>query len=334
MDRLRAIQYFVYAARERSLSAAARQLGVTVPAVSKLIGALERHLGERLFERSTQGLTLTAVGQDFLDSSAPVLEQLAEAEAIARGARTRASGQVSVAIQHLIAFHCLLPALSRFHARHPNIQLDLRDYVHGGADPETESADLRVAPTWDSVPDQIMRPIARTRMVVCAAPQYWARHGVPSRPKDLERHTCFVLRALRGTIMDHWPFSRGDETEAAVVRGWITTSNVNRDLTVAGALAGEGVIRALDLAIEEPLRSGRLVPVLTEWEAVDSPVVRLMYRPTAGRLPRVRAVIDFLTELLRDAERRCSALAGARPQVSAPPWAGQRAYRRASRAAG
>lgn len=332
MDKLRAIQYVVCAAREGSLSGAARQLDVSVAAVSKLIASLERSLGARLFERSAQGLVLTATGQEFLDACAPAIERIADAEAAAGGARTRASGTVAIAIQHLLAFHCVLPALSRLHARYPNVQLDLRDYVHGG-DPETEGADLRLAMVWDESPEQVVRTLAHTRMVVCAAPQYWARHGMPTRPKDLEAHNCMVIRAVRGTIMDHWPFERGGEQEAAVVRGWLTTSNTNRDLTVAAALAGEGVVRSLDLAIEEPLRTGRLVPALTDWDSIDSPKVKLMYRPAAGRLPRVRIAIDFLTELFRDTERRCAALAGARPSVSAPPWAGARDYRRASRAA-
>ena len=104
-------------------------------------------------------------------------------------------------------------------------------------------------------------------------------------------------------------------------------------VTVAAALAGEGVVRSLDLAIEAPLREGRLVPALTDWDAIDSPQVRLMYRPAAGRLPRVRLAIDFLADLFGDVERRCAALAGARPHASAPAWAGTRSYRRASSAA-
>jgi LysR family transcriptional regulator for bpeEF and oprC len=332
MDKLRAMEYFVCAARERSLSAAARHFDVSVPAVSKQVGALERSLGARLFERSALGLTLTPAGEEFLDACEPALERLAEAQEAVGRARTQQAGPVAIAVQHLLAWYCLSPALPRFHARFPNIQLDLRDYVPG-VDPETQGADLRLALVWDERPDEVVRTLARTRMLVCASPQYWARHGIPQRPADLERHTCLVLRSVRGTIMDHWPFERAGEKEAAVVRGWITTSNTNRELTVAAAVAGEGVVRSLDLAIEDHLLAGRLVPALTDWSAADSPQVRLTYRPGAARLPRVRAAIDFLTEVFRDTERRCAALAGARPDTTAPPWAGARAYRRASKAA-
>jgi LysR family transcriptional regulator, regulator for bpeEF and oprC len=331
VDKLRAIEYFVCAAREGSLSAAARRLDVSVPAVSKLISSLERALGARLFARGTSGLALTPAGQEYLDVCAPALEQITGAEESVGRARTQAAGPVALAVQHVLAVHCLSPALGRFQARRSNVHLDLRDFMPGGAD--TEGADLRLAMIWDETPDQVMRVLARTKLVVCAAPQYWARHGAPSRPKDLEHHACLTLRSLRGTLTDHWPFVRGIEKEAAVVNGWLSTSNTNRDLVVAAALAGLGIVRTVDIAIAEYLRAGQLVPVLMDWEIIDSPLVRLMYRPAAGRMPRVRVVMDFLVELFKDTERQCVELVGDRPAGSAPAWAGPRPYRRASTAA-
>jgi len=332
MDRLRAIEYFVCAAREGSVSAAARRLGVTVPAVSRLLTSLERSLGARLFDRGSSGLTLTTSGREYLDACAPALECIVAAEAAVGRARTQAAGTVSIAVQHLLAFHCIGPSLQRFHARHPNIQLDLRDYARGPS-PDTAEADLRIALVWDEVPDEVVRVLGRTRMVVCAAPQYWSRHGIPQRPRDLEQHRCLAIRAVRGTLMDHWPFERDGEKEAAVVRGWLTTSNTNRDAAVAAALAGEGVVRSVDIAIEDHLRAGRLVTVLRDWHTVDSPTIRLMYKPSAIRMPKVRIVTEFLIEVFRDVERRCSELVGPRPAGTIPPWAGPRAYRRASAAA-
>lgn len=130
--------------------------------------------------------------------------------------------------------------------------------------------------------------------------------------------------------MDHWPFERAGEQEAAVVNGWITVSNTNRDLMVAAALAGEGVIRSVDIAIEDHLRMGRLVPALLDWDGVDSPMVRLMYRPAAGRLRR-RGLRSSFSPTCSDVERRCAALAGNRPDSKAPAWAGSRSYRRVKR---
>jgi len=332
LDKLRAIEYFLSAANAGSLSGAAQQFDVTVPAVSKMLASLERHLGIRLFERSTKGLALTPAGDQYVAVCLSIVEQLSSVEESLGRARTHAIGPVALAIQNVLALHCLAPVIAHFHARHPGIQLDVRDYSLG-RDADMDGADLRIALVWEESPDQIVRVLARTRMMVCASPAYWARHGLPERPKDLERHTCFVLRAVRGIAMDHWPFERNGQTEAAVVGSWMLASNTNRDVAVAAALAGEGVIRSLDIVLEDHLRQGRLIPALTDWDAVDSPAVRMMVRPTAARLPRVRATIDFLADLFRETERRCSMLAGARPSGKAPPWVGSAGYRKASTAA-
>jgi DNA-binding transcriptional LysR family regulator len=331
MDKLRAIEYFVCAAREGSLSAAARRLDVSVPAVSKLLASLERTLDARLFERGSAGLKLTAAGQGYLDACAGALEQIGRAEEVVSSARHQAVGPVAIAVQNVLAVHCISPVLSRFHARQPNIQLDVRDFVPNGVD--TEGADLRLALIWDQTPDQVVRVVARSKLVVCASPQYWSRHGLPSHPRELEQHACLTLRSLRGTLTDHWPFRRGSESLAVTVGGWLSTSNINRDLIVQAVLNGQGVLRTLDLTIEDHLRDGRLVAALVDWEIEDSPLVRLMYRPAAGRMPRVRAVMEFLVDVFAESERRCIELVGERPAGTAPAWAGPRSYRRASTAA-
>jgi hypothetical protein len=114
----------------------------------------------------------------------------------------------------------------------------------------------------------------------------------------------------------------------------MTVSNVNRDVAVAAAIAGEGVVRSLDIVLEEHLRSGRLVAALSDWSATDAPSVRLMARPAAMRLPRVRATAEFLKEIFSDIERRCMALPGARTQPTAPAWAQSARFKQASVAAG
>lgn len=332
MDKLRAIEYFVGAAADGSLSAAANRFGVTVPAVSKLIGSLERALGARLFERSARGLALTPAGEEYLAACQSVVETLAAADDSVGRARTQFAGPVALAIQNVLAQHCLAPVLGRFHARHPGIRLDVRDFATG-READVEGADLRVSLVWDEQPDQVVRVLARPRLIVCAAPSYWARNGMPTHPRELEGHNCFVLRAIRGTAMDHWPFERDGEQHAAVIHGWMTVSNVNRDVAVATALAGEGVVRSLDIVLEEHLRSGRLVAALSDWSATDAPSVRLMARPAAMRMPRVRATAEFLKEVFADIERRCAALPGARAQPTAPAWAQSTRFKQASVAA-
>lgn len=331
MDKLRAIEYFVCAAKDGSFTAAAHRLDVSVAAVSKSLAALERELGTRLFERSSAGLTLTPSGREYLHACSAALTRIAEAEDAIGQARTQASGAVSLAVQSALVVRCIAAILPALHARHPAIQLDLRDYLRGG-DVDTESADLRLTTAWDERPDEVSRAICLTRLVVCAAPAYWARHGMPRDPHDLGQHDCLAIRAPRGTVMDQWPFERSTEKVSVQVQGWLTAGNAGLDAAISAAIAGEGVIRTLDLLLEHELRLGRLVPVLLDWEVPESPAVRLMYRPAAIRTVRVRAVADFLTAEFRAIEARCAELTGPRRAGAAPPWAGARAFRRASTA--
>ena len=87
---------------------------------------------------------------------------------------------------------------------------------------------------------------AAGRFIVVASPDYWARHGMPQRPEDLERHVCLPIRALDGTLMDLWTFTRGGEQASVSVRSWLLSANSHRDMTVQLGLAGVGVMRILD----------------------------------------------------------------------------------------
>ena len=331
MDKFRAIEYFVCAARDGSLTAAAHRLDVSVAAVSKLLTGLERELGARLFERSPGGVVLTAEGREFLGACEPALVRIRDAEALVGHSRSQASGAVSIAVQAALMTRCLAATLAELHARHPQIQLDFRDYLRGG-DVDTESADLRLTTAWDERPDEVARVLCRTRLVVCASPAYWARQGLPRAPQELDRHNCLLVRAPRGTVMDQWPFERQGEKVSIAVRGWLTAGNAGIEAAVSAAVAGEGVIRSLDVLLESELQSGRLVPALLDWHVPESPAVRLRYRPAASRPARIRSVIDFLTATFHAIEQRCTALTGPRAPGTPPAWAGSRAFRHASTA--
>ena len=325
MDKLRALEYFVAAAHEKSFSGAARQLGVSVPAVAKLVAVLEKTLGVLLFERSSHGLVLTAAGGSYLDACLPALEQLTEADEQTRASVARAPGTVVVGVQHVIASGYLTRALPRFHLRYPEITLDIREFQRV-TEEETSGIDVFLVMGWPNLPNLVQRRIAAGRFIVLASPDYWARHGMPQRPKDLERHNCLAIRSLDGTLMDLWEFRRGQEAEAVTVRGWLLTSNAHRDMVISHALAGEGVVRAMDWTNLDDLASGALVRALGDWESHGAPPVNLLYRASVRRIPRVRLFIEFVTELFLELEtiRGQPVVDGGRP-----PWMG-RNYGRAS----
>lgn len=299
MDKLRALQYFAAAAAEKSLSGAARRFGVSATAVAKLISALEKDLGAKLFDRTAQGLTLTAEGVRYLEACGPALTQLDDADERLRDSVLRPKGTVVVGVQHVIARGCLTAALPRFHARFPDIDLDVRDFQRV-TDEQISGVDVMLVLGWPKAEDLVQRRIAAGRFLVVASPAYWAEHGTPRRPRDLERHICLPIRAVDGTVMDVWTFSRGAEQESVTARGWLTTSNAHRDLAIELALAGHGVIRILDWTDLPDLACGSLVRALEDWESTEAPPVNLLYRASVRRILRVRLFIEFVSELFRE----------------------------------
>ena len=302
MDKLRALHYLAAAAAEKSFSGAARVLDVSVPAVAKMINALEKQLGVQLFERSARGLTMTAGGASYLEACAPALAQLTDADEQARALAVRLKGTLVVGVQHVIARGCLTAALPRFHARHPDIHLDVRDFQQV-TEAQMSGVDVMLVLGWPKAPDLVCRRIAAGRFIVVASPAYWAAHGMPQRPKDLEEHVCLTIRGVAGAVMDVWSFARGEEQETALARGWLTTSNAHRDLVIELGLEGHGVMRILDWTNLPHLASGALVHALADWESTEAVPVNLLYSASARRIPRARVFIDFVTELFDDLDR-------------------------------
>jgi len=317
MDKFRALHYFVTAAEEHSFTGAARRLEVSVPAIAKMITALERHLGAHLFVRSVQGLALTADGQAYLEACRPLLEQLAAADEVLGQASSRPRGTLVIGAPAFLAQHCIVPALPQFHARYPDIRVDIR-FVDRVADAEAGAIDVFVVLGWPRQTDLVHRRIGQTRLLACAAPGYWAAHGAPQRPKDLERHPCVLFRNATGTVLDLWMFRCGDKSESVAVDGWLVSDH--RDVVLEMALAGEGVARLSDLTVRKHLQSGRLVPALLDWEMQDAPPVNLLYRPNHRRIARVRLFIDFVTALFRELEVERDGGVAARLLSPPPQW--------------
>jgi DNA-binding transcriptional LysR family regulator len=323
MDKLRALQYFVASAEEGSFTGAARRLEVSVPAIQKLVNSLERSLGVKLFERTVQGLTLSASGESYLESCQPLLNELAAVDdALSRSAE-RPSGTLAIAAHAQLAHHVLLPALPRFHARYPDIRIDLR-VVHRMSDPDAETADVFVLHGWPEAAGLVHRRLGLATNGIVAAPGYWAAHGIPQHPKELARHVCMLMRNPAGILLDLWEFERGGEKVSVPVGGWLSSNG--REFVLDAVLAGEGVGRFNRLTTRAHLDSGRLVQVLLDWEVKGGPPLNLLYRPNLRRTPRVRLFIDFFTALLRDVEAKEGV---DRAYAERPHWH-RRGYGRAS----
>jgi DNA-binding transcriptional LysR family regulator len=296
MDKLRALQYFVAAAEEGSFSGAARRLEVSVPAVGKMIGALERAIGTTLVERSSRGLVVTADGRAYLDACRPLLEQLEAADSIVSRAGSRPKGTLVVGAPGFLIQHWLVPAMPAFLASYPDIQLDFRVMTRL-ADAEPRGADVAIVLGWPLATGLVHRVLARTRTFASASPDYWARLGFPKHPRDLQRHNCLCMRNPEGTVLDLWEFSKGNRQVAVPVKGNLVSDD--RNVIVDAAIAGMGIARLMTFTLREPTRDGRLVAALVDWEMAHPPPINLFYRPGFRRNPRVRPFVDFLVEHFR-----------------------------------
>ena len=319
MDKLRALSYFVAAAEEGSFSGAARRFDVSVPAVAKLVSALERDLGARLLDRSTQGLALTARGSQYLETCTPLLAQLADAERALAAPGARRARTLVVGAPPLLSRTLLVPSLGAWHERHPHVHIDLRTVdlltVTGSA---ARGVDVLVALGWPASVDLVQRPLAQSRLILCASPDYWRRHGVPTQPADLAQHACPLVRSPEGTVLDLWRHTRDGVVQEVAVGGWLTCSS--RDDVLQAVLLGQGVGRFADLSVWPAVRDGLLQPVLLDWESSDSPPFSALIRPESRRDPAVQDFVGFLSELLRSVESRCSAAFGVRPSAVRPRW--------------
>ena len=272
-------------------TAAARALGMTPSAVSKLIGRLEARLGVRLILRSTRKLQLTDEGLTFHERALRVLADLEETER-AVSACHLPRGRLRVNSNVPFGLHYLLPLAPRFMAAHPQVQLDITitDEVVDLMDQRAEVA-IRVGPMR---PSQLMaRKIGESGMYVVASPDYLARRGTPASPADLDAHDLITFNFAR--ICDEWPFLEAGRRLSRPVHGRATVGDGESARRLA--LAGQGLARLSQFHIGQDIAAGRLVPVLEPFNPGDTEEINAVYVGHGGRLPaRVRAFIDFLVE--------------------------------------
>jgi LysR family transcriptional regulator for bpeEF and oprC len=297
VNKLRALEYFVAAAEEGSFTGAARRLEVGVPAIARLITTLEKSLGFDLFDRSAQGAALTADGQSYLETCRPLLQRLSATEQSLAGAAVDARGTVIVGAPRSLAQYCLLPALHRFHQQHPDIQIAFRT-VARPSDPEARGTDVCILPGWPETPHLIHRQIGLTRLLVCAAPEYWDTHPKPQHPRQLAQHSCLLLRTGEGLVQDLWELEREGESAFTRVSGWLVSSHAG--VILEAAVAGQGVALLPDVLVRAHLRRGLLVPGLLAWAVRNAPPINLLYRPAGRANPRTWLFLEFVTQLFRD----------------------------------
>ncbi len=293
MDRFAEMQAFVEVVRTGAFVKAAESLKVSKTAVSRQVGDLEKRLGARLLNRTTRKLSLTEEGRRFHEHAQTVLTELEAAEADVMARAREATGRLRITAPLSFGILHLAPLWAKFRALHPQTTLDLTlgdrvvDLVEEGYD-----LAIRIARLTDST--LVSRQLASTRMVLCAAPAYLAKHGTPRHPEELAEHT--TLSYSYWSSGDEWHFVGPNGPASARVRPWMHTNN--GDSCRAAALAGGGIVLQPSFLIGEDLRRKTLIEVMPEFRATDVGIYAV-YPSRRYLLPRVRAMVDFLTDRFR-----------------------------------
>ena len=291
MDRTAEMIAFVRAVETGGFSAAARDLGLTPSALSKLVGRLEDRLGVRLLHRTTRRLQLTAEGETFFNRARPILTALDEAEAEVAAAGAQPRGLLRINCGSAFGRHQLTPAIPRFLERYPETELDLTiDDLAPVPTDERYDLTIRIGALDES--SAVARRICNLERVICAAPAYLERHGIPRTPDDLQRHNCLWITSL--PALRRWPFDTDDGIRVVHISGNIVANNAETVLQLA--VAGVGITRLTDVIVGDALRRGALVPVLTEWHHVEPVPLYATYPSGRHLAPKVRAMMDFLVE--------------------------------------
>jgi DNA-binding transcriptional LysR family regulator len=285
------MQAFVRSVELGGFSAAARELKLTPSALSKLVTRLEAALRVRLLNRTTRRLTPTAEGELFLARCRRILAEMEDAESEVGRSRERPRGRLRMNVGVGFASHVFVPALPRFFARYPEVELELavEDRV---IDVQKENVDIcvRAGPPADI--SVVARKIFEVERVVCAAPEYLRRRGVPRTPEDLPRHSCIVVA---GTFSrSQWAFETPSGRCLVEIGGGITANNA--DCVLQMVRMGLGIVRLNEFIVGEDLRQGRLVRVLPQFHCADPVPFHALYPHQRHRLPRVGAMLEFLVE--------------------------------------
>lgn len=285
------LETFAAVVDKGSFTAAAAALGVSKPVVSKQISQLEKYLGVQLLHRTTRRLHLTEAGDVFARYAQRIVAQAREAEQSVLPLQREPQGILRISAPESLAMSLLPETLLEFQRCFPKVGLDVRvsgrfvDLLEEGID-----VALRVGELEDS--SLIARRLMDCRFHVCAAPEYWKRHGAPAHPNELRRHNCLIYS--QSPKADTWFFRDKNEEDIGVKVKGSLRSDAGK-LLLDAALDGQGVLIGPTYMIAKAMREKRLEQVLEDF-----------YRPATGLYAiyphsklvssKVRAFIDYLAE--------------------------------------
>jgi len=304
MDRLHSMRVFSRVVDEGSFARAARELNLSPAVVTRLVADLEEHLGSRLINRTTRRLSLTDTGELYLERVRHILTEVEEAEALATAATSEPRGHLRVLCPPAFAVHQIAKHLPRFRALYPRVSLELS--VPGPVETVDENFDVSILTEGRRPLDGnfVARRLARSEVILCAAPEYLDRRGRPQHPKDMEGHESMVPPFLR-ELTFHTGAQGDDDAPGESItlspkRAGLST--IHTDTMYAAALAGLGITGLPSFVAEDALLENALERVLPQWHLFTTTLYAGM--PTRKHVPaRTRVFVDFLVKTFGGEER-------------------------------
>lgn len=295
MDRLDALRVFCSVVDAGGFRRAADRLGISTTSVTNQVAALEAHFRVKLLHRTTRSMSVTDEGRQCYENAMRLLADMNELEDVLRHSTTAPSGLLRVDMPGIIGTRIVSPALPRFLRDYPDVTVRMSandrlvDMVEEGID-----VLVRIGNLVDS--RLVAQTLTGTRYVCCASPDYVARHGSPLSPDDLDGFDCLNFLYPKSRRVRPWYFQRDGLVSSLAPRGVFVTDHV--ESLIGAAMAGGGIAQVLSISVQDRIKSGALVPLLTDWMA-PGPDVAVLFQQRQLRAAKVKVFVEFLHEIFR-----------------------------------
>lgn len=294
MDRLHLMTVFVAVAEEESFAGGARRLGMSPPAVTRAIAALEERLAVKLLNRTTRFVRATDAGQRYLEDARRIIAEVDDADEAAAGVHAEPRGHLAVTAPALFGKMYVLPGIVDYLQRYPAMEVSAL-FLDRVVNLLEEGLDVGVR--IGELPDSTLRAlrVGKVRRVVCASPDYLDRHGIPQTPAELSDHAIISASAVSPTV--DWKFGQGSKSTTFRVKPRLCLTT--NDAAIEAAVQGFGITRLLSYQIAPYLASGQLQTFLNNYESEPMPV-HVLHREGRHAAGKVRTFIDLMVARLRN----------------------------------
>jgi DNA-binding transcriptional LysR family regulator len=294
INELRSITIFAKTAELGSIRKAAEAQSMTPQAASQAVAQLEQHLGVRLFHRTTRSISLTDAGQAFLDMALPAVTAVQRALEVTRQTKDEIAGPLKIVGPRAVFAPVFWPLFDEYCRLYPDVQPDveLDDRIGNWVE---DRVDVGFRIGVSPAEGVIARKLFPLQLIICAAPQYVAKHGAPDTLDALSSHRCSTFRSAGNGRVIPWRVKSGDGVSDLHVAGSLCVND--EELETDTVLAGHVIGQLTGIAAARHIRAGRLVPLLTE-HVVEPASAFIYYGSRAAQPVRVRAFIDLAVQRL------------------------------------